>query len=534
MIAFIARVPFALYLFLFPAVGLLVGYIGFCDPDTCWHLALGKWMFVHGSLPHIDPFSSNIHDFVFVSKDLPLIQHEWLSDFAFYTIFANFGAIGLLLATAVLSICSFVILPATLMRIRRVPHIWAIACIALTLWASAFRLWVRPESFSFLSMSALILVNELSQTAKEKELVRYYVSIALIMVLWSNLHALFILGIAYLLIYFLLACFDSFFIRKSTAGIAQAAKILVAGIVGTLATPWNFAFWRYVGGLVLSPISHMNKENGALTLADVTHPTFAPLILLVLLFCGFCWAVRTRVKVQDLLFPIALVLFATMLFVLFRRMTPFALLILISAVAKIYSLPRADQSDWAHAKKDAVTKINPLEKLRNLYQATEIFLRERKIGSLSSNLFALVFCALSTIVAASFLVPPKIPSPSRLFKPPYAAIQYLNNRMPAGRLFNDSKFGSMMTWTMDHPPDLFIDGRFDSYDRQLVNDFEKMRLCRDNWRELLNKYKIGWIFFPPDAPIVSNLENLPEWSTIFADSEAVILTRSETKNASQQ
>jgi hypothetical protein len=532
MIAFTARVLFALYLFLFPAVGLLVAYIGFCDPDTCWHLALGKWMFAHGSLPFVDPFSSNIHDFVFISKDLPLMQHEWLSDFVFYAIFASFGAIGLLVLTAVLNICSFLIMPATLMRLKGVSQTVTLICIVLTLWASAFRLWVRPEAFSFLCMSALILVNELSQTARGKMIMLYYALAALIMVLWSNFHALFILGIAYLSGYFVLVCIDSLLITKSSAGIARALKILLAGIIGTLATPWNIAFWRYICGLAISPISHMNKENGSLTFSDLSHPTFAPLVLLSALFCGLCFAAKKQVRVRELFLPIALAVGAAVLFVLFRRMTPFALLILMAAVAKIYSLPTTENSISADAERASVA-INQQANPRPLDLATDTFLKEQNNGSLRSNLFGLSFCALGTLLAAFFLVPPKIPSPSRLFKPPDAALRYLDNHLPAGRLFNDSKFGSMMTWNMNHPPDLFIDGRFDSYDRQLVYDFEKMRLCRDNWRDLLLKYRIGWVFFPPNAPIILQLQKLPGWRNAYSDAEAVILTKEDWQNSGE-
>jgi hypothetical protein len=533
MIALTGRILFAVYLFLFPAVGLLVAYIGFCDPDTCWHLALGKWMFAHGSLPRVDPFSSNIHDFVFISKDFPLIQHEWMSDFVFYGIFAGLGAIGLLVLTAVLSICSFVIIPATLMRLKGASQTVALICIALTLWASAFRLWVRPEAFSFLCMSALILCNELSQTAKGKMIMLYYALAATIMVFWSNFHALFILGIAYLFGYFVLICFDSLLIRRSSAGIAHALKILLAGIIGTLATPWNFAFWRYICGLVMSPVSHMNKENGGLTFSDLSHPTFAPLVLLLALFCGLCFAAKKQVGVRQLFFPIALALGAAVLFVLFRRMTPFALLILMAAVAKIYSMPRSENSISADRESGSVP-INQQATPRSLYLKTDTFLQDQNIGGWRSSLFGLTFCVFSTLLAAFFLVPPKIPSPSRLFKPPNAAIHYLDHHLPAGRLFNDSKFGSMMTWNMDHPPDLFIDGRFDSYDRQLVYDFEKMRLGRDHWRELLLKYRIGWVFFPPDAPIILELQKMPGWRKAYSDAEAVILTREDWQNSDAQ
>lgn len=42
------------------------------DPDTYWHLATGRWILEHGSVPKIDVFSHSMPGTVWVA-------HEWLS-----------------------------------------------------------------------------------------------------------------------------------------------------------------------------------------------------------------------------------------------------------------------------------------------------------------------------------------------------------------------------------------------------------------------------------------------------------------------
>ncbi len=92
-------------------------------------------------------------------------------------------------------------------------------------------------------------------------------------------------------------------------------------------------------------------------------------------------------------------------------------------------------------------------------------------------------------------------------------------------MLNDSKFGSMITWTWSNPPDIFVDGRFDSFDRNLVYDYNRMRLCNDNWHELLDRYQIKWVFFPPQTPIVKQLMETPGWAVEYSDKSSVVLQR---------
>lgn len=82
-----------------------------------------------------------------------------------------------------------------------------------------------------------------------------------------------------------------------------------------------------------------------------------------------------------------------------------------------------------------------------------------------------------------------------------------------------------MEWNMKNPPDIFIDGRFDSFDRQLVYDYNTMRLCRGNWQYLLDRYKICWLFFPPKTPIITRLLGNAQWKIAYSDDAATVLYR---------
>jgi len=536
----IGRITLLLYLLLFPAIGVLVACIGFCDPDTCWHLALGKWMFVHHCLPYVDPFSANVHDFVFVNPRLPLMQHEWMSDLMLYGIFALAGARGLLAVTAVLSSLSLAIIPAILMRRNQVPHTVALALILSTVWASAFRLWVRPEAISFLCMSALILINDICLQTRSKRVAAWStVATGLLMALWTNCHALFVTGIAYLGGYLLLSLFDLLPLKLNGAEVAvqkdgeeaaapirvkRSSVLLGTAVVATLCTPWSFALWNYIARVVASPISHANKENGPLT--DLASPTSFPLFALLIFFLvielwptfkGRLGRVIAGVRDQEVqagtagpqiqvgtadppihVTSLVLGLAAFVIAVLFRRLTPLALLVVMAAASIM------------HRKRfGAVLFVN---------QSNSKLALAEIVGCILS-------CAGACVIASHSLAAPVIPSPSRLFSPPYTAMQILQDHRPSGRLLNDSKFGSMIAWDWKNPPDIFVDGRFDSFDRNLVRDYNRMRLCQGNWQQLLDRYRISWVFFPPRTPLVIELAKEPGWSVFYSDASAVVLQR---------
>jgi len=508
---FLNRLALFGYLLIFPAVGLLVSYIGFCDPDTCWHVAQGKWIFEHRSLPHVDPFSSNVSHFVFVSENKPLILHEWLSDVWLYCIYSVTGNVGLLIFTALLSVLSLVVIPAVVMISNRVPRAMALLFVLFITGASAFRLWVRPEEISFLLMAVLILVNDLLEHASRGRAIILRTLIFFIMVVWTNCHALFIVGIAYLATYYALTVFESLVAKKRKYDFVGAGVTLGVALLGTLVNPWGVHLWVYIFHLLISPAPYSNKENGPITFRDFQNPTFMPLVAALIFYWGTLFLrLRSNHPLGQLL-SLALGAGATIVIIFFRRLTPLALLVIVSSLSKVF------QNDHLSEAGNCASNVS---------SEMERYLKEYGVpGGWKSTLIGLIFCALSAFVTASYLVPPRLPSASRLFRPPYNAVHYLETHRPEGRMLNDSKFGSMMTWDMKNPPDIFIDGRFDSYDRNLIEDYNKMRLCKVGWKALIDKYKIHWLFFAPETPIVIQLSKTPGWSSCYVDSDAVVLAR---------
>ena len=54
------------------------------DPDTFFHIAVGRWIWAHGFVPAVDPFSST-------KLGQPWIAHEWLSGLIFAGVYSAAG-----------------------------------------------------------------------------------------------------------------------------------------------------------------------------------------------------------------------------------------------------------------------------------------------------------------------------------------------------------------------------------------------------------------------------------------------------------
>lgn len=525
------------FLLMSPVIGALVACIGFCDPDTCWHLALGKWMVLHHGLPLSDPFSSNVGHLVYTGAHQPLIQHEWLSEVVFYSIYAMVGPTGILMFTAVMALCSFVLIPALMLRRARVPEAAIFILTLLALAAASFRLWVRPEAFSFLLFSALLAVQNICQSRSSSRVTVFacYIAAFALMAVWVNCHILFLVALVYLLAHCLLCAVESVRLRKVTLSVKRSSAMLAIGGLATVCNPWNFKYWHYVLHALSSPVA--NKENGPLTVHDLSNPTFVPLCLFLLLVWSLL--VSCRYEKRDLepvlgaetsasqssfrlLLPSVLAFCATAVMFVFRRMTPFAVLVLLAVVAHVIGAFRSNQAKTGFFER--LFADNDYRFLRRLWPDAAIM-----------GLLYIGTCAFSCYLAATEFAPLSLPSASRLFQPPFRAIGFLESHRPPTRMLNDVKFGSMMTWTMTNPPDIFVDGRSDSsFDRQLLHDYNDMRLCRGNWRHLLLKYQIGWVFFPPKTALSIALANAPDWQAFYSDDQAVVLVRRSAQPLQQR
>jgi hypothetical protein len=196
------------------------------DPDCIWHVAVGRWIWVHKAVPWTDVFS---HTF----GGAPWIAKEWLSQLIFYAVHEGAGWWGVVMMTVSAIGVSFVILQEWLLR-RLCPSVAIVATvIAILLFSVHFV--ARPH---VLVLPILVLwMTGIVRAADEGQVPP--LRLVLLMVLWVNMHGSFPLGLAMAGI---LGC-EGVLIRPAAERLGAAwgwALFMAATCAATLVSPYGW------------------------------------------------------------------------------------------------------------------------------------------------------------------------------------------------------------------------------------------------------------------------------------------------------
>jgi len=156
--------------------------------DFGWHIKTGELIWATKSIPTHDVFS-------YIAQGRPWVDSHWLFQLMLFGIHAAAGIPGLYILRLALSLATFAFLLSTNQRRRYLP-ITLFICL-LTLFISHQRFVMRPElaSLCFLAAFFYCMENFSNHT-------RFYmVIIPLCQVVWTNMHGLSIVGVAFLMLY---------------------------------------------------------------------------------------------------------------------------------------------------------------------------------------------------------------------------------------------------------------------------------------------------------------------------------------------
>ena len=150
----------------------------FGDGDTSWHVASGRWILQHGTIPSVDPFS-------FTAVGKPWVAMEWPGDILFALAYGAAGLAGLAAVFAAALMALHTIIFAHLQR-RAAPLLIVGALLLMDVALAPFML-VRPHVLVWPLLAAwTALLARGSETGRPPPLWA-----ALILTLWSNTHGSF-------------------------------------------------------------------------------------------------------------------------------------------------------------------------------------------------------------------------------------------------------------------------------------------------------------------------------------------------------
>src|SRR4030067_118497 len=99
------------------------------DPDTYWHIATGRWIIEHATVPAYDPFSHTM-------RGAPWTAHEWLAEVMLALAFQAFGWTGVIALTTAAFAGAMAILTRFLLKDYEAAHSLIFAAFAVMIAAA--------------------------------------------------------------------------------------------------------------------------------------------------------------------------------------------------------------------------------------------------------------------------------------------------------------------------------------------------------------------------------------------------------------
>ncbi|MBN1869480.1 MAG: tetratricopeptide repeat protein [Candidatus Omnitrophica bacterium] len=156
------------------------------DLDLWLHLAMGRFITLHRTVPSVDVLSCSI-------AGAPWVNHEWLFQVMVYNIFHLWGASGLIMMQVV--VVSLTMLLLLCIGYDKNRQLLTTIILFLVYMIYQQRFTIRPDLFSLLFFTVYIFVLSLHIDKKWSLPVLFFTQ-----VLWSNTHGFFFFGPLFVLI----------------------------------------------------------------------------------------------------------------------------------------------------------------------------------------------------------------------------------------------------------------------------------------------------------------------------------------------
>jgi hypothetical protein len=471
------------------------------DSDTWWHLRAGAWIVEHGEVLKTDLFS-------YTRYGAPWAYPGWLVEAPMYLIYSAFGAGGLNLWTALMVTLAFAFVWGTQsggVFLKGFVTILAAAASAVY-WAA------RPYLITFLLAAVFLWILEGYRWRRPGAAGRLW-WLPLLMVIWANSHGGFAVGFLIWGVYWAAQVFG--WIVDGT--LLSRLRTIVRHPGAALGDP-DLRLW-WVGLLMLLAVC-LNPSGPVMLLypfktvsigslqdyiQEWQSPDFhsrqaQPFIWLLLLTLGAVGASRRRLALSDFLLVGG---FAYMGLLAWRNIALFALA--APAVLTRHAAPlleilgrRVGYRGVAQRKERGARRV-----LNWVLLIVIIFAALVKAGTGASQ-------AASTAVFQETM--------------PVGAVEWIKQTSPVGRLFNTYNWGGYLLWELPEYP-VFIDGRTDLYDDEIIDEWLEVMRAGPGWREILTGYDIDLVLVEAGSTLDRTLEQEPGWSEAYRDELAVVYQR---------
>ena len=487
---FLPRMEYILLMALFWSVAASGPRILNFDGDLPRHLLLGNLIRATRSVPLTDTFS-------FRTEGYASIPHEWLSQVIFSFFYDLLGLGGVVLLTALLVTGTWgVVLYETQ---RRTTNLFATLFIAaLGIAACMIHVLPRPHLFTYLFTAIWIMVLE--RVTDRKPLSWWLLPV--LMVIWVNLHGMFVLGIILWGIYLT----GSFLEAPSRAWFTQAStRSLLAGgavsLFATLLSPSGIDIWEAVTSLGSN--SYITARIPEYQSANFHLPETWPFILLLLITVTAFARNHRRISWKDILLT---TLFTGIALYTSRMLPLFAIVVVPSAVQTV--------GEW----------------IEHEYAGGAFLKIEKNLATINSSSNGLVWLIVLSITVVFIFRSGKAIDPQNkgnVFEQaffPVLAVDWLNQNPQQGHMFNEFDWGGYLLLQLAPRQQIFMDGHTHIYGEELTREYETVITLGNGWQNIFDKYDIEWAIVRQGSPVSQALLT-NQWEILYKDQTTIILRR---------
>lgn len=491
------------------------------DTDFWWHISTGKYIMANNALPENDPFSFTT---VLAENKNPFPEWEnfvlkqyWFGQIILFSIFDHFGVEGIIILRSLMLLMTLIIVFWILKR-------WSVSFPVLFIFiftlfiASLKNTGERPVLFTVLFTAlTFFLLEDFSKNKK-----KHILFLIPIMLLWSNIHGGYIIGLIVIVIFMIGEGID-IFMKRTVYEKKEIYLLYTALSLSILASCINPTSWQAI--LIAGNIPFKYKA-----IHENIQEYFSPYYLY-----------KNKIYPVDYEYIFLVLLFPVILLLRNKKMRSSHLMMLtgfflMSLSAKRLIIYYAIVGSMIMAREtDILIKdfsVRHLPEVRYKKWATVLVVACFASAS---------FYFSGNIYKSGFRVAHRISAP-------VGAVDFIEDNKLSGNMFNDFGYGGYLTWRLYPGQKTFIDTRGlninvrqeygwiisgKEIDIRGENDVTTRRQL---WEMLLNHYKINYVVltvltpFYQIHPLILKLAENDQWAPVYSDNQNVIFVRDDIVN----
>ena len=447
---------------------MTVGPLLLSEPDMLWHIETGKRILDTHHFPTTDPYS-------WTMAGAPWMAKEWGSQ-VLYALAQEFGGwIGVvaLASAAVAAALTLIFVELS----RRLPLAWSLGLTFAVALVADHVVVARPHVLAWpLFVGWTILLLRAAEQARTPPLW----SLAL-MVLWTNLHGSFLIGLALIAPFAL----ESFLRATPEKRFGLGLRWVLFAVLATLATLAH----AYGPGALTSAFSVLDLGEALKHINEWKQQDFSSLSVFELFVIGGVVAALASGLKVPLPRLLLLAILLHMAFAHIRHQSLFAFIAALTLAAPIAERLGQSRSGWS-------------EKRLNLALLT-----------------GAILVATSLVNAARSPIFHPVPHAT-----PEQALAAARAAGMTGPVFNNYYFGGFL---ISRGVPTFIDGRAEFHGAKRIEAYYAAidATDPDKLRRFVSDNNFDWTLLKPDDPAVTAFEKLDGWRRLYADEFAVVHVR---------